>query len=211
VIGKIHGCGWVIFVCIEALTRMAIGQPLMIDLRSQVPEPSAVDLGQGTATDPAGHTLTADSRCLLLNGKPWVPIVGEFHYSRYPRGEWRDELLKMKAGGISVVSTYVFWIHHEEQRGQFDWTDRRSLHDFLQLCREVGMKAIVRMGPWAHGEARNGGFPDWVQNSHTKLRSTDPAFMDLVAPFYHQIAGQMRGLLWKDGGPDRRSVGQRMQ
>jgi len=187
--------------CIAALTRIAIGTPLTIDLRAEVPEAAAVDLGQGTATDPAGHTLTADSRSFLLDGKPWVPIVGEFHYARYPRDEWRDELLKMKAGGISVVSTYVFWIHHEEQRGQFDWTDRRSLHDFLQLCKETGLKSIVRMGPWAHGEVRNGGFPDWVQNSHTKLRSADPAFMNLVAPFYHQLAGQMKGLLWKDGGP----------
>ena len=31
----------------------------------------------------------------------------------------------MKAGGIDIVSTYVFWIHHEEIEGQFDWTERR--------------------------------------------------------------------------------------
>ena len=57
------------------------------------------------------------------------------------------------------------------------------------------------MGPWDHGEVRNGGFPDWVQHSGTKLRTADPAFLALVAPFYQQIADQMKGLLWKDGGP----------
>ena len=107
----------------------------------------------------------------------------------------------MKAGGITVVSTYVFWIHQEEVQGQFDWSGRKSLRDFLKLCHDVGLLAIVRMGPWDHGEVRNGGFPDWVQNSHTKLRSTDPAFLQLVAPFYQQMAAQMHGLLWKDGGP----------
>jgi hypothetical protein len=75
------------------------------------------------------------------------------------------------------------------------------LSDFLKLCQEVGLLSIVRMGPWDHGEVRNGGFPDWVQNSGTKLRSTDPAFLKLVDPFYQQIAAQMKGLLWKDGGP----------
>ena len=64
--------------------QSAIGTPLTIDLRQEVPEPLAVNLGQGTATDPAGHTVNADSRCFMLDGKPWVPIVGEFHYARYP-------------------------------------------------------------------------------------------------------------------------------
>ena len=63
------------------------------------------------------------------------------------------------------------------------------------------MLSIVRMGPWCHGEVRNGGFPDWVQHSGTKLRTADPAFLRLVAPFYQQTADQMKGLLWKDGGP----------
>ena len=57
------------------------------------------------------------------------------------------------------------------------------------------------MGPWCHGEVRNGGFPDWVQHSGTKLRTNDPAFLQLVEPFFREQAQQMAGLLWKDGGP----------
>ena len=63
------------------------------------------------------------------------------------------------------------------------------------------MKVIVRMGPWCHGEVRNGGLPDWVQNADCKLRTNDPAFMQMVKPFYKEIAKQIDGLLWKDGGP----------
>ena len=107
----------------------------------------------------------------------------------------------MKAGGINTVSTYVFWIHHEEEQGKFDWSGQRSLRDFLRLARKRGLKVIVRMGPWCHGEVRNGGFPDWVQNSGTQLRKNDPAFLELVEPLYAQEAEQMQGLLWKDGGP----------
>ena len=179
----------------------AAAAPLTIDLTRAVAPPVASPYGPGTTRDPKGHTLTLDSRSFLLDGKPWVPVVGEFHYARYPRAEWREELLKMKAGGINTVSTYVFWIHHEEVQGQFDWSGQRSLRDFLTLCQALGLKAFVRMGPWSHGEARNGGFPDWVQHSGANLRTTDPRFLALVEPFFREQAGQMRGLLWKDGGP----------
>ena len=175
--------------------------PLTIDLTRASAPATASPYGPGTAKNPRGEEITADSRSFFLNGKPWIPIVGEFHYARYPRAEWREELLKMKAGGINTVSTYVFWIHHEEERGKYDWSGQRSLRDFLTLCKAVGLKAFVRMGPWCHGEVRNGGFPDWVQNSGTGLRTNDPRFLALVEPFYKEQARQMQGLLWKDGGP----------
>jgi hypothetical protein len=163
------------------------------------------DLGMGTALSVDGQRITADRQCLYLDGKPWLPACGEFQFSRYPRAEWKEELLKMRACGLDVVGTYVFWNHIEEQRGVIDWSGPRSLHDFLSLCKEVGLKALVRMGPWCHGETRNGGFPDWIEADSKakrfKLRSTDPAYLSLVAPYYKSMADQMKGLLWKDGGP----------
>src|SRR5580704_2794582 len=71
-----------------------------------VSEPHVSAAGQSTKQG----DIAWDSASLLRNGKPWIPVMGEFHFSRYPNAEWRDELLKMKAGGITLVSTYVFWI-----------------------------------------------------------------------------------------------------
>jgi len=130
------------------------------------------------------------------------PVMGEMHYSRVPQAEWREELLKMKAGGVDIVATYVFWIHHEETEGQWDWSGQRDLKKFLQTCQDVGLKAVVRCGPWCHGEVRNGGFPDWVvAHKDWKLRSTDTNFLAAVKILYSQIAEQLQGELWKDGGP----------
>jgi hypothetical protein len=166
------------------------------------PQPAEVDgYKMGESRRPDGATLTLDSRSLLLNGQPWTPVMGEFHFTRLPANEWREELLKMKAGGIDIVSTYVFWIHHEEIEGQFDWTERRDLHRFVQLCGEVGLKVIVRCGPWCHGEVRNGGMPDWALQKGWKLRSNDPAYLEQVKILYGEISKQVSGLLWKDGGP----------
>lgn len=154
----------------------------------------------GTARAPDGQTLTLDARSLILNGKAWTPVMGEFHYSRYPENEWRGELLKMKAGGIDIVATYVFWIHHEEIEGQWEWSGDKNLRKFLEAAAEVGLKAIVRCGPWCHGEVRNGGLPDWVV-ARGQARTEDPAFIASTTKLYDQIAAQLTGLLWKEGGP----------
>jgi beta-galactosidase len=183
------------------LASSSRAETLTIDLTQEIPAAATAPYGPGTTTNPQGHAITVDQRSFFFDGKPWIPVVGEFHFTRYPRAEWRDELLKMKAGGINTISTYVFWIHHEEVQGTFDWSDNRSLRDFIKLCQDLDLKVFVRMGPWCHGEVRNGGFPDWVQHSGTKLRSKDPAFLKLVETLFKEEAEQMSGLLWKDGGP----------
>jgi beta-galactosidase len=176
-------------------------------LTATVPAPLPAETGYfklGATRSPDGHELSVNSRSLLFDGQPWFPVMGEFHYSRYPENEWRDELLKLKAGGVDIVASYVFWIHHEEIQGQFDWSGQRDLRKFVQLCGDLGLKVIVRCGPWCHGEVRNGGLPDWVQahdKKDWKLRSTDTNFLAAVTVLYGQIAKQLNGLFWKDGGP----------
>lgn len=155
----------------------------------------------GSSKNPMGDSITLDSESLLYNGTSWMPVMGEFHFTRYPSEQWVRELRKMKAGGIDVVATYVFWIHHEEVEGEFDWSGRRDLRKFVKNAAEAGLQVIVRMGPWCHGEVRNGGLPDWLLTSDLKVRSNDPKYLGKVETLYQEIAQQLVGLLWKDGGP----------
>src|SRR5678815_3505587 len=68
------------------------------------PKPAVTEgFNMGETRNPDSVSLTLDSRSLLLNGKRWTPVMGEFHFTRYPENEWREELLKMKAGGIDIV------------------------------------------------------------------------------------------------------------
>lgn len=155
----------------------------------------------GTSTNPAGEVLLVNSLGLLLNGKQMLPVMGEFHYSRYSETEWRKELLKMKAGGVNIIASYVFWIHHEEVEGKYNWQEQRNLRKFIETCRDLDLLFVLRLGPWCHGEARNGGIPEWLVNSGIKLRSNNEAYLDKVQTWFTQLFSQVQGLLWKDGGP----------
>ena len=196
-----HGASALITLAALALLPAAASAEVLTITLPKTAAPAPAAFSMGTARSPSGTTLTLDSRSLLRDGKPWIPVMGEFHYSRYPSSEWRDELLKMKAGGINIVATYVFWNHHQETPGPFNWSGQRDLREFVTTCRDLGLQVVVRCGPWCHGEVRNGGIPDWVIARGVKLRSDDPAYLDLVRPLYAAIAGQLHNLLWKNGGP----------
>ena len=181
-------------------TRLSKETPCVIVIGQSEPAVSA-PFSLGTATSPDGSEITANSVSLLRDGNAWLPVAGELHYARLPEAEWRDALLKMKSGGIDLVASYVFWIHHEEEPGRFDWTDRRDLRRFVHLCGELGLLFIARIGPWCHGEVRHGGHPNWLVESGVELRSDDPTYLEHAARFIGEIGKQLHGLLWKDGGP----------
>ena len=152
--------------------------------------------------DSQGNLYEVDNLSLMKNGRRFLPVMGEFHFSRYEPEDWEEELLKMKAGGITVTATYVFWIHHEERRGEWDFGGCRDLRGFLETCRKVGMQVWLRIGPWAHGECRNGGFPDWLTEEFgSRLRSNDPGYLKEVRRLYQKIGEQAAGEMAKDGGP----------
>jgi len=153
-------------------------------------------------TNPAtGEQLGTTTNYFTKDNKPWFPIMGEFHFARFPEDYWEEEILKMKAGGIQIVATYIFWIHHEEIEGVFEWENHRNLRRFIELCQKCGVYALLRVGPWCHGECRNGGFPDWLVEKDFELRSDNEGYLDKVRILFSQIFQQAEGLLYKDGGP----------
>jgi hypothetical protein len=172
--------------------------------RLRVPSPAGPPL--------TGHLPFADapavpdpievtSRWLTRGGRPWFPVSGEFHYSRYPADAWEEELLKMKAGGVTAVASYLIWIHHEEVEGRIRFDGDRDLRRFAELCARHGLDFVPRIGPWSHAEVRNGGLPDWLLARDCVPRTDDPAYLEPVRDWFAAIAGQLHGLDRAHGGP----------
>ncbi|MBC9725366.1 beta-galactosidase [Streptomyces sp. TRM68367] len=170
----------------------------------RVPAPAAPPLtGHLPFADAPGapDPIEVTSRWLTRGGRPWFPVSGEFHYSRYPARDWEEELLKMKAGGVTAVASYVIWIHHEEVEGRVRFDGDRDLRRFAGLCARHGLDFIPRIGPWSHAEVRNGGLPDWLPARGCTPRTDDPAYLEPVRAWFAAIAGQLRGLDRASGGP----------
>ena len=148
-----------------------------------------------------GKSVTWDRHSLMIDGRRVCPVMGEVHYSRIPSDEWQQEVRKIKEGGVTMIATYVFWNHVEEEEGIFRWDGQRSLRRFLEVCKQEGMPVVLRLGPFCHGEVRNGGIPDWMFTKNCRLRSRDRVFLSYVETLYRQIFTQVQGLQWKDGGP----------
>ncbi len=154
-----------------------------------------------TGSSPQGDILSFNNFFMEKNGKPFFAVSGEFHYSRMDDRRWEDELIKMRMGGVNVVATYLFWNHHEEEEGVFDFTGRRNLRKFVELCGKHGLYVILRVGPFDHGEVRNGGLPDWLYGKPFEVRHTNEGFMRHVKRLYTEIGRQVKGLFFRDGGP----------
>ncbi|MEG1535423.1 MAG: beta-galactosidase [Clostridia bacterium] len=136
----------------------------------------------------------ANSVYFTKNGKPYVPIAGEFHFSRYDCREWERELLKMKASGLNTVSTYFFWNHHEREMGKFDFDGNMNIKAFLEICRKIDMQCILRIGPWAHGEVKYGGFPDYIYKMAGN-RSNNENYLSALTVFWKAIFEQVKDYL----------------
>lgn len=197
---KIKAIYILIFLTI-GIPNMLFAQEYQIDL-SQVKYPTInKDFNMG---DPGseGKEIEVNNLFMTIGGKAVLPVMGEFHFSRYDHRYWKETLLKMRTSGVDIVSSYVFWIYHEEVEGQLDWTGNNNLRKFVQLCDEVGLLVHLRVGPYINAECRNGGFPDWIMKKrHIRKRYNDPLYLEYVGNWYKAVYGQIEGLLYKNEGP----------
>ncbi|SMH50912.1 Glycosyl hydrolases family 35 [Rathayibacter oskolensis] len=157
--------------------------------------------------DQRAGTISIDSTSVRRGGEPWFPVMGEYHFSRDRPERWQHELQKIRAGGIDVVATYVIWILHEEARGERRFDGHLDLRRFVEEAHRAGLSVMLRIGPWAHGEARNGGFPDWLQELPVRHRTNDPAYLEVVEGWYRDIATQLSGLFRDAEHPEAPIVG----
>lgn len=95
-----------------------------------------------------GEKIEANSLYFKKDGIPWIGTMGEYHFSRADKSEWYRELCKMKAGGISIVSTYVFGFITKKRKVYL--TSRKTMiyGPFFGMHRKSGWKSVCG---WARG------------------------------------------------------------
>ncbi len=140
-----------------------------------------------------------DGQSMFLEGRPFFPYSGSFHYFRCPRPLWRARFEKIQQAGFNGVETYVAWNFHEREKpaSQDDMSNihlLEDLNDWLTMAtQEFGLNVNIRPGPYVCGEWDTGGFPRWLLNFRPKgfqgmwLRSDDPAFVQWSRHWYRAV------------------------
>lgn len=117
--------------------------------------------------------ISFDNQSYILDGQRQFLISGEIHYFRVARDAWRDRLEKLKAAGANCVATYVPWLLHEPTEGHFTFDGQLDVEAFLALCNEVGLRALVRPGPYQYSELAWHGLPGWLCENYPDLLARD--------------------------------------
>jgi beta-galactosidase len=106
--------------------------------------------------------IRIESTGLYLEGKQIPLYSGAVHYWRHPPGVWRTLLEHVKELGFEIVNIPIPWGLHESGPGIFDFGEKnpqKGFPAFLDLCRELGLLAVVRPGPMVDEDLPFGGLP----------------------------------------------------
>ena len=148
------------------------------------------------------NKLTWDADRFYLDGEPFLIRSAAMHYFRIVPQYWHDRLQKLKACGFNTVETYTCWNLHERREGEFDFSGILDIERYMAQAAELGLKVILRPGPYICAEWDAGGLPSWLLTyPHLPLRCYDEMFLAKVRRYYTELLGRLRPYLATNGGP----------
>ncbi len=138
-----------------------------------------------------------------LDNEEFIIRSGALHYFRTLPEYWEDLLKKYKAAGLNTVETYTCWNLHEPHKGEFDFSGRLDLKRFLDTADKVGLKVILRTGPFICAEFENGGLPAWLLKKEyaIKIRCNTEPYMTHLRDWFDVILPMAKPYLDQNGGP----------
>lgn len=93
-----------------------------------------------------------DNNRFLKDGKPFQFVSGAVHYFRALPQKWRQLFRTLRAAGLNTVETYVQWTTHNPHDGQYIWTGKSDIEEYLRLAVEEDLLVILRPSPFICGE-----------------------------------------------------------
>jgi beta-galactosidase len=118
-----------------------------------------------------------------------IPLCsGSLHYWRHSPEIWQHLLEQIKGLGFGIIQTPIPWNVHEINPGEYDFGEKNPQRDitrFLNLCRDVGLSAILNLGPCLEEDLPAGGFPPRIIKNSSFLAHTStgaPLLSSLVNP-----------------------------
>lgn len=166
------------------------------------------------------HTFGFNRQSFLLDGQSFFVLSGEMHYFRIDAALWPKHLRKIKEAGLNTVSSYIPWSLHEEVEGCVDFEGKSranlNLQYFIELCNVMGLKLILKPGPYILAELSMHGIPRWFFDKYPDALACDaegkpypqkfttlnhPVFEEKTLQWYDHIMPFLSDYQISKGGP----------
>jgi len=129
-----------------------------------------------------------DGKSFTVGGRRVLLLSGAVHYFRLLPEEWQDRLLQTRLAGFNMVETAVPWNLHQPAKEVFQFEGNADLGRFLDLCHEMKLMVLVRIGPYVNAAVSNGGLPAWLGNDPRLLvRSTNDRYIEAVRAYWAKL------------------------
>jgi beta-galactosidase len=143
--------------------------------------------------------ITISNNGVFIDGKAFRILSGEMHYFRIHPDSWKERLEMLKACGLNTVSTYMPWNLHERIKGKFNFKGQLDIHRYMKLASELGLKVILRPGPYICSEWDLGGFPAWLLSEKgLRLRCSEPRYLGHVKNYFQAVFHEVKDFYGKN-------------
>ena len=146
--------------------------------------------------------FTYKDKKFYLDGKEFKIRSGSLHYFRAFPEQWESLMQKYAAAGLNCVETYIAWNVHEAKQGQFNFSGIADIERFIKTAEKVGLKVILRPGPFICAEWENGGLPTWLyKDGNMRLRCKSEPYLTHLKTWYGVLFSKIKPYLDANGGP----------
>lgn len=160
--------------------------------------------------------MTLGNGTFLLDGQPTRLFAGSLQHFRMHPNHWEHRLKLAKHMGLNAVQTLIPWFLMEPTPDAFVTDGFCDIVKFGQLCAKLGLKIVLRPGPFICDGPDFGGLPWWLAQQGTaattlpgqpafqlRVRTSDHAYMHRVELFYTKLFRLLRSanLTAGQGGP----------
>jgi len=154
-------------------------------------------------------TVTCDGQTLLLDGQRIWLVSGTIHASRIAAQHWPARLAAAKEAGLNCIEVPAVWSVHEPRQGKFDFSGDADLPEFIRLAGRMGLRVLLRAGPYVGDGYDLGGIPPWVLGEcDRRIRGPHPGFLRCCAQWLSELCDRIRPLQATGGpGGGKRSTG----
>src|SRR5271157_834396 len=154
-----------------------------------------------------------------IDGKPICLYSGEFDYFRVPKSDWRRRMQLFKDAGGNCLATYIPWLIHEPEEGNFVFGGADGVLDFegfVETAGGLGLYVTARPGPYQYTEFRYNGLPGWLCKNYPAIQARNaqgnvinigsvsyvhPVFLEKARRWYEKICPLIAKHTVQRGGP----------